>query len=125
MRRNKIQKVLYYTSKTFVEKIVEDLEEIEEKVAWLLANNEHLRNCDMCLVIDYWKYVDKIRENILETRYEIHKATSFESIRRSRQYIQNELNLWLPTEANIIEERGIKKEAVEKWIKKGTIYFPY
>ena len=37
---------------------IEELETTAEKVCWLLSRNEHLRNCDKCLIKAYEQQVD-------------------------------------------------------------------
>jgi len=114
VRRNKQQKLLYYTRPHFYNKLLAQLDEIEEKVCWLLAKHEHFRNCDKCLIFHYWKEVDEW--NRLTLRQDIHALTSPESIIRIRRHLQNDLDLWIPTDQEVIKARKIKEEGIKSWL---------
>jgi len=123
MKRTKEEKVFYYTRPGLYLKKIEKLNDCEEKVVLLLAKSEHLRNCDKCLIFAYWKEADRFHmftkwfldESVLIEK--IHTLTPAETITRVRRYIQNDLNLWLPTEKDVIESREINKDAVKEWAK--------
>lgn len=122
-KRTRQQKLLYYTSPRFYQKVLNQLEEVEEKVCFLLAKDEHFRNCDNCLLFHYWQNVDNIYTHLLfRFKDERHKCTSAETITRCRRYIQNTLGLWLPTDPEVIKRRKIKELAIREWvITKGRI----
>lgn len=113
VRRNKQQKLLYYVRPKFYDKLLNELEEVEEKVCWLLAKYKHFRNCDTCLLFYYWREVENWNCLIVENI--IHRLTAAETITRVRRYIQNDLHLWLPTDSEVILKRDIKKNVMCDW----------
>jgi hypothetical protein len=113
MKRSKQEKIFYYTMPGLYAKKILELETCAERVCWLLEKNEHLRNCDKCLIIYYWKHVDAL-DNV--SKDNIHSLTPSESIRRVRQHIQNDLGLWPPTEEKVLLARKINESAVQDWI---------
>ena len=113
MRRTKQQKLLYYTRPHFYQKVLSQLQEVEEKICWLLAKSEHFRNCDMCLMFYYWSHID--HWNSYQNPTTLHKLTSAETITRCRRYIQNTLHLWVPTDPEVVEKRSIKESAIKEW----------
>jgi hypothetical protein len=112
MKKTKEHKLFYYTMPGIYAKKIIELETCEERTAWLLQKNEHLRNCDKCLLIYYWKHVDNL-DNI--SRENIHAMTSAESITRARRILQNNLGLFLPTDAEVVRSRAINEVAVMEW----------
>jgi hypothetical protein len=114
IRRTKKQKLLYYTNPRFYNKLFAELETTEERVCWLLAKDEHLRNCDNCLLFKFWREVDDW--DGLTLRQSIHKLTPAEDITRCRRRIQNTYHLWPPTDQEVISKRRIKEEVIKEWI---------
>jgi len=112
IKRTKNQKIYYYTQNYIYQQKINNLITCEERVVWLLSKYPHLRDCDKCLVIYYWKHVDNLD---IVNRDNIHALTSSETIRRVRQHIQNELGLFLPTETKVILARSIGESAVREW----------
>lgn len=112
MRRTKQQKLMLYTRHHFYNKILSDMDQLEEKVCWLLAKHEHLRNCDNCLILKIWKDVDNW--NGLPYEQEVHRLTSSDSITRVRRKLQ-EMGLWIPTDEDVIKARRIKESAIRDW----------
>lgn len=115
-KRNREQKLFYYNMPGLYEKKIQELDAVETKVVWLLHHDIHLRNCDKCLIFNYWQNVDGLNttDEIINESI-IHSLTSSESIRRCRQFVQNELGLFLPTDENVIVARNISKDAVQHW----------
>lgn len=112
MRRTLQQKLMMYTRSSFYQKVISDLQDVEERVCLFLQKNEHHRNCDKCLIWDYWKEVDYL--TYLPNEHEIHNLTHPESIRRVRQRLQ-EMGLWPPTDDDVIKKRKIKEQAMRDW----------
>jgi hypothetical protein len=110
--RTKEQKIFYYNQEAIYKRKIEEFETAEEKVAWLLHNNSHLRNCDKCLIKAYELQVDRYNGSL--DSEEIHRLTSSETIRRVRQKL-NELGLFLPTDGNVVERRKVCEKAVKDW----------
>lgn len=94
-------------------KKIEELEDTEEKLCWLLKEKPHLRDCDKCLVMQYWVVIDGWSGEF-DTK-EIHKLTPSETITRMRRHVQNDLGLWLPLEENTQVSRDISRDAVQEW----------
>ena len=116
MKRTKQQKLIYYEDPRFYEKTVSQLEEIEERVVWLMKWDDHNRNCDTCLIFSYWNRFSPVMTRILfSVESERHKLTAIESITRARRIIQNTLELWPPTDPDVIKKRRIREEAIKEW----------
>ena len=113
-RRTQEEKKFYYTMPGLYRKKIEELENTEEKVAWLLKLYPTLRNSDKLLLFYYWKIVDKYEGELTEET--IMALTPAESIRRVRQKIQNDLGLFLPIDSEMLEKRKICEEAVREWV---------
>ena len=107
------QNLFYFTAPGIYSKKIQELKTCLEKVAWLLKNNSHLRNCDRCLTKSYQHHVDGYRQET--DKQTIHSLTPEESITRARRKIQNDYGLWLPTERKVIEARKINQFAVRDW----------
>jgi hypothetical protein len=99
------------------------LNHVEENVRVLPKCDEHFRNCDICLIFNYWMSVDsEVRFMSVEGR---HCLTSSESIRRSRQRIQSKewtdkdgvrrYGMYLPTDPEVRKKRGIAEEVYKQW----------
>ena len=112
-KRNNQQKLLYFTRPNFYNKVLEELNQLDEIICWLLMKHEHFRNCDKCLIWHVWEEVDKLQ--FMPDKDKKHSLTSSESIRRVRQKLQ-ELGLWIPTDPEVIKKRNIKKQAISDWV---------
>lgn len=66
----------------------EDLKKVETCVRYILAHYPEARRNDKFLILTYWELVDKIFIPPNIKRLIIAKATSPETIRRTRQKIQ-------------------------------------
>jgi len=104
----------YIEEGTIINKKIEHLKTMEEKVAWLLMRYSKLRNSDKLLVFYYWTHVDKIDFCYIEDKM-IEQTTPSESITRARRKIQNDYGLLLPTKKEIITMRKISDKKVKKW----------
>ncbi|KKM65630.1 hypothetical protein LCGC14_1489370 [marine sediment metagenome] len=113
MRRTKQQKLLYYTRPSFYHRVLLQLEDVEEKVCWLLAKYEKTRNSDMFLLMKFWNEAEQWNGMFIEPY--IYRITSAETITRIRRYLQNTLHLWMPTDEEVIEARSIKELAIKDW----------
>ncbi len=86
----------------------------------LLADNERCRNDDQYLICKVWLALYPQRfihtevggEKLITVALQhiANDFTSFESIRRTRQKIQNDLGLYPPTKASVAKGRRIKEE---------------
>lgn len=124
VKRTEEQKKTLYSRDEFYQKKVEQLEMIEERVCWLLAKFEHVRNCDTCLIHFYWREVDKVAySNHTDSEF-LHKLTSADDIVRKRAHIQNRLGMWLPTTKEVILARKIKEMAYHEWLSRRTKLCP-
>lgn len=79
---------------------------VEDRVIYILERYPEARNDDLYLIILYWRYFDELGKYIRFVPYEvIKKATRPETIRRTRQYVQNTLGLYPPTRESVIKRR--------------------
>lgn len=67
---------------------------IKDNVEQLLASDEKCRNQDLYLVLKYWQKYNGLKVDLSI----FDSLTSSESIRRSRQQIQNDENKYPPTD---------------------------
>lgn len=117
MKRTSEQKMMYYTNPNFYSKILAQMQDIEEKVAFLLAHDEQCRNDDWYLLGEYLRQVDGLKAILLPIRGEQRQfLTSFESIRRCRQKLQ-EMGLFCATNDDVMEKRRIKESAIMEFVK--------
>ena len=87
---------------------------VEDRVMYLLERFPRARNNDTYLLILYWRYFDEIGDYILYIPYEvIERATKPETVRRTRQYIQNTLGMYPPTPST-----QVKREKAEKAMRR-------
>lgn len=107
------QKIFLYTHPGIYKRAIEQLEDAESKVVWILNKYPHTRDCDTCLIHKFWKINDKYVGG--DDEVILHSLTTPETIRRVRQKIQNEYGLYIPLDETVIESRKIKKEAVRFW----------
>lgn len=105
------EKVFYYTSKVYHQKW-EQMATTMDKVAFLLNDIEHLRNCDKCLIRVYHRKADNYHGEIDQDI--IHGLTPEESITRARRQIQA-MGMFLPTDEGILKARRLCELAVKDW----------
>ena len=67
---------------------------IKDNVEQLLSEDEKCRNIDLYLILKYWQKYDNLQVDLSI----FDKLTNSETIRRSRQNIQNEDELYIPTD---------------------------
>ena len=109
----KEEKMILYIGSNFITKRIYELKETQEKVAWLLATTEHLRNCDKCLIQYFWRVCDGYKGSL--SNKAIHSLTPAETITRQRRFIQNTLNLYPPTDEDVAVKRNISKHVFNSW----------
>ena len=124
IKRSEEQKLRLYSRPEFYKKRIQELEMIEERVCWLLAKHEHTRDCDTCLIHQYWREVDQaIYSNHTDAEF-LHKLTSADDIVRKRAHIQNTLGIWLPTTQEVILARKVSELAYNEWLSRRTKLCP-
>lgn len=67
---------------------------IKDNVEQLLRDDERCRNIDLYLILKYWQTYDNLQVDLSI----FDQLTNSESIRRSRQNIQNDDELFPPTD---------------------------
>ena len=88
---------------------------VESRVLFILERYPEARNDDLYLIILYWRLFDELGRYIRFVPYEvIKKATRPETIRRTRQYIQNTLGLYPPTRESVIRRRRRAEKAMRR-----------
>jgi hypothetical protein len=90
-----------------VEKIIEKFRTTRERVEFILKKHPNARNSDFYLVILYIRYfVPELAKYIDYIPYEIIRKYDglFETIRRTRQKIQEE-GKYLPTDPEVLKKR--------------------
>ncbi len=88
---------------------------VEDRVKFILERHPEARNDDLYLIILYWRYFDELGRYIRFVPYEIiRKATRPETIRRTRQYVQNTLGLYPPTRESVIRKRRKAEKAMRR-----------
>jgi hypothetical protein len=97
------------------------LNRTKERVGYLLSQHEKARNSDSWLICKYWAtfYPQKITRDekgrAMIYLDEMVDVQSSESIRRTRQKIQNEEKMWMPTDPEVRKQRGISEEVYKEW----------
>jgi len=84
-----------------------------ERVEFLLSRYPACRNSDIYLVLVYWYiYHPEFRKYLRKfIPYDVaRRLTPPETIRRARQYIQNTLGLYPPTDPEVIKKRRKKEQ---------------
>lgn len=95
------------------ERLISDIQLIEEKVARLLHDEPKTRDSDPILVVMFWDKFDNFKHKYFIRKF--HDITSPETITRCRRAIQNDCGLFLPVNDNIRKDRKIKQEAFRDW----------
>jgi len=85
MKRDKQQKMLFYTEKVYRHKYME-MKGVEERVGWLLAHEHATRNSDKHLLFLYWNFYDGAKKLDATT---MQRITAAESITRARRKLQS------------------------------------
>jgi len=94
------------------------LREVRNKVADILREYPEARNSDLYLTILYLRKYTELGKYIRFIPYDVIKKYDglLESIRRSRQYIQNTLGLYPPTDPEVVRKRKLKEKRIKKTI---------
>ncbi len=88
------------------EQLLEKLRTVKERVEYILSRYPNTRNSDLYLTIIYLRKFTELGRYIKYIPYEVIKKYEgiFESIRRTRQKIQEE-GRFLPTDPNTLRRR--------------------
>jgi len=99
--------------------LLERLRTTKERVEYILAKYPDARNSDLYLIILYIrKFVPELARYIRYVPYDVIKKYDglFESVRRARQYVQNTLGKYPPTDEEVMKQRKRKERALRKII---------
>lgn len=88
----------------------------------LMKSDERCRNDDKWLLYRYGKDVMKMDWDDFE---QWSRMPSIESVRRIRQMIQNTAGLFLPTNEETRESRGIQEQAWRRWVLEEKLIYGY
>jgi len=101
------------------------LNKVEDNVREMLRTNEHYRNCDICLILQYWFLHDGVSDKDIYDINVRHSLTSTESVRRCRQKVQSEVwtdkdgirryGRYLPTDPLVRKRRGIAEDVYREY----------
>jgi hypothetical protein len=92
-----------------------EYDSIEDNVFLLLEQFPQLRDSDFLLVNWYWQLIDKVPQNLPFYLLKYRNVTSFETIRRCRQKIQNGMGMFRP--CGSVESYREENEVVMKnWV---------
>jgi len=106
------------------EQLLNRLQTVKDRVEYILKRYPNARNSDFYLTILYIRrFIPELARYIGYIPYEVIRKYEglFESIRRSRQYIQNTLGLYPPTDPEVLEKRMKKEKAMRRVIAKGEL----
>ena len=97
------------------EQLLEKLRTVKERVEYILEKYPNARNSDLYLTILYLRKFTELGRYIKYIPYEVIKKYDgiFETIRRTRQKIQEE-GKYLPTDPNVLRKR---RKLAEKFRK--------
>ena len=96
-----------------------EFDTVRDRVERLLERYPGARNSDFYLIILYIRnYVPDLARYIGFIPYEVIRRYDglFESIRRARQFVQNTLGRYPPTDPNVLKRRRMKEQALRKTI---------
>jgi len=111
-----------------------DMKTTKKQVEWCLEHRPATRDCDMYLIMSVWKnyhrnqYIDFLMRSMksldeevpiwmkMSERSSMHDLPSPESIRRTRQKIQNEEGRWLADE-QIQKARAAEEVNTREWAR--------
>ena len=101
------------------EQLLEKLKTVKERVEWILQKYPNARNSDLYLTIIYLRKFTELGKYIKFIPYEVIKKYDgiFETIRRTRQKIQEE-GKYLPTDPNVLRKRRKLAEKFRKVMPK-------
>lgn len=100
------------------QQLLEKLKTVRDRVEYLLEKYPNARNSDLYLTILYLRKFTELGKYIKYIPYEIIKKYDgiFESIRRARQYVQNTLGKYLPTDERVLRRRRKKERVLRRII---------
>jgi len=98
--------------------VKEHLVKVKDKVKYILEKYPEARNDDRYLWLMYVReFEPELSKYIRYIPYNVLKNTiSFETLRRTRQKIQNEEGLYLPTDPSVIKRRRRMESAMRRVI---------
>jgi len=104
------------------QELLEKLKTVKERVEYILQKYPNARNSDLYLTIIYLRKFTELGKYIKYIPYEIIKKYDgvFETIRRTRQRIQEE-GRFLPTDPNILREVPYAFKALSEKMAKGEL----
>ena len=94
-----------------------ELDTVKDRVEHILANHDLARENDLFLIFLYLKKFMGLKMPPLKKDH-LNHASVCESVRRVRQKIQNEDNLFLPNDPAVRKRRRIKEEEWREWVLK-------
>lgn len=112
-KEKKNQKLFKYLMSGLYLRKIRNLEDAEERVAWLLKKHPILRNNDNYLLFYYWHFVDGYSGSFRKEN--IERLTTAETVIRVRRHLQNTLGIFLPTEPTVREARNITEQSFHDW----------
>jgi hypothetical protein len=93
--------------------IKNELTKVKEIVLEELRTDERCRNDDKYLT---WKVMRRFTPIWIPLK-DFEKIPAFESIRRTRAFIQNEEKRFLPTDEKVRKARRVNEEAYREWLR--------
>jgi len=100
--------------------LLERLQTVKDRVEYILKNYPNARNSDFYLTILYIRhFIPELAKYISYIPYDVIKKHEglFESIRRTRQRIQEE-GRYLPTDREVLKRRRRLEEAMKRVVHK-------
>lgn len=102
-----------------LDSIRDELHTVKERVFWLLRRFPFARNNDLFLILMYIRFFvpefsKYIRFIPTDELIALCKQVNLESIRRARQYIQNTLGYFPPTDPEVRRRRRKREEAFRR-----------
>ncbi len=91
--------------------IDQELGQVKWLVEQILATDEQARNSDKYLI---WKIMSRFTEIPFEV---FLNMPSMESIRRTRQIIQNKEGRYPPTDSEVMAKRKVREQEIREWVK--------
>ena len=100
------------------EELLDKLKTTKERVEWLLYKYPNARNSDLYLTILYLRKFTELGKYIKYIPYNVIKRYDgiFETVRRCRQYVQNTLGKYPPTDEEVLRKRRKKARKYRKLI---------
>ena len=98
------------------QQLLERLRTVKERVEYILGKYPNARNSDLYLTILYLRKFTELGKYIKYIPYDIIKKYDgiFETIRRARQYVQNTLGKYPPTDERVLRRRRRKEQALKR-----------